>query len=458
MAGGTGGSETVGGTMGDRRQEIVAASRAALNLRERALMALYGGLTRVLPEWLIVALVKRRARTHPGEESAERAGERVARVLPPRPGGRLVWLQSIGPGDSTANLVLIEALRAVAPDLHFLVTTRTVDAQGIFRRAAEAGDVTLLLSPHDSRGAVRRFVGHFRPDLAVFCESDMWPNTLEVLRRAGVPMALVNGQFNGRLGRLIGQMPGIGRWMMAHLGVLHIFSDGGEAEARRWVGEDCAVMFHPNLKMDAARLAVKPDVMDAIGAAWGDSPVFFGASVAGNEVGPLIEAHGIAARQIEGLKLILAPRWKEEGEAFHAVAADMGHEVPRRSVEGMPEACDAIFIADSYGEFGVWLERCFATYMGHTMFGGVGHNPYEPIIHERQVVAGAIPAFLATDYRYLADLGLCHVADTPEGIAAEMVRLWRASQRGETGFGDFARARGFSREIARQITGMSGEA
>ena len=47
--------------------------------------------------------------------------------------------------------------------------------------------------------------------------------------------------------------------------------------------------------------------------------------------------------------LILAPRWKEEGEAFHAVAADMGHEVPRRSVEAMPGAGDAIFIADSYG-------------------------------------------------------------------------------------------------------------
>jgi 3-deoxy-D-manno-octulosonic-acid transferase len=409
---------------------------------------------RALPAGLIVALVKRRARSHPGEESAERAAERVARVLPPRPEGTVVWLQSIGPGDSTALVALIEALREVRPGLHFLVTTRTVDAQGIFRKTALSGDVTLLLAPHDQRAAVRRFIDHWRPDVAVFGEGDLWPNTLDLLNRRGMPMALVNGQFNGRLGRLIGKLPGLGRWMMAHLSLLHAFSKGAEVEAVKWVTPGCDLAFHPNLKMDAARLAVKPEVMQAIRAAWGQSPVFFGASVAENEVEPLIRAHRIAARDIPGLKLLLAPRWKEEGAAFHAVAAAMGQQVPRRSVEGMPGPEDAVFIADSYGEFGVWLDLSFATYMGHTMFGGVGHNPYEPIIHERQVVAGAIPAFLASDYQYLADLGLCHVAATPEAIAGEMARLWQASQRGETGFEGFTRARGFSRDIATRILAL----
>ena len=420
----------------------VAERRRAMRLSERTLLRVYFGLMRLLPEALIVALVRRRAKTHPGEESAERAGERVARVLPPRPAGRVIWLQSIGPGDSTAILALIEALREVVPGMHYLVSTRTVDAQGIFRKTLDAGDVTLLLSPHDSRAAVARFIDHWRPDLAVFGEGDLWPNTLDLLRRRGVAMALVNGQFNGRLGRLIGKLPGLGRWMMAHLDFLHVFSAGGEAEAGKWVREGCDLAFYPNLKMDAAHLAVKPEVLNGITKAWGDGPVFFGASVAENEIETLIGAQAIAAKTIPGLKLILAPRWKEEGAAFQAEVGRLGIDAPRRSVEGMPGPGDAVFVADSYGEFGVWLEVCFATYMGHTLFGGIGHNPYEPIIHERQVVAGAIPAFLASDYQYLADLGLCHVADTPETIAAEMVRLWQA------------RARGFSRDIARRILAL----
>lgn len=439
----------------DRADRAVLERRRALSGRERLLLGLYGGLMRALPEWLVVALVKRRAKTHPGEESAERARERVARDMPARPEGRVIWLQSIGPGDTTANLALIAALEEEgAGGVHYLITTRTVDAQGIFRKLEGRGDVTLLLAPHDTRRAMRRFLDHWQPERAVFCEGDLWPNTLDLLRRRGVPVALVNGQFNGRLGRLIGKMPGLGRWMMAHLDFLHVFSDRGAEEAAKWVRRDCDVAALPNLKMDAARLPVKPDVMEGITAAWGESPVLFGASVAENEIAALIGAHEIAARDIPGLKLLLAPRWKEEATAIHAIATGLGHDVPRRSAEGMPGPDDAIFIADSYGEFGVWLEACFAAYMGHTMHGGVGHNPYEPIIHERQIIAGAIPPFLASDYQYLADIGLCHVADTPETIAAEAVRLWRARQAGATGFEGFAEARGFSRDIARRILAL----
>lgn len=441
-------------TRAERVRQVVAERRRALSPRERVLLAVYLALMRLLPAWLIVVLVKRRARTHPDEESAERAGERVARVLPPRPGGALIWLQSIGPGDSTALLALIAALRELRPGLHFLVTTRTVGAQTVFAKAQQAGDITLLLTPHDQRAAMRRFIDHWRPDAVIFGEGDLWPNTLDLLGRRGVPMALVNGQFNGRLGRLIGRQPGLGRWVMAHMGLLHAFSKGAEDEVVKWVAPGCDLAFHPNLKMDAARLAVNPEVMQAIRDAWGQSPVFFGASVAENEVAPLIRAHEIAAQGIPGLKLLLAPRWKEDGEAFHSIAERLGHAVPRRSVEAMPGAGDAIFIADSYGEFGVWLDLSFATYMGNTMFGGVGHNPYEPIIHERPVIAGAIPAFLASDYEYLADLGLCHVADTPEAIAATLMRLWQAAERGKTGFEDFGRARGFSRDIAARILAL----
>ncbi|MDU8929418.1 glycosyltransferase N-terminal domain-containing protein [Alisedimentitalea sp. MJ-SS2] len=439
---------------GQRKENInrvVKARWKAMRFRERLLLRVYFLLTWALPEWLIVSLVKRRAKTHPSEESAERARERIAGVLPARPDGRVVWLQSIGPGDSAANLALMEKLHELDPDLVFLVTTRTVAAQGIFRKFAERAQVLLLLTPHDGRRAVVRFVKHWRPSLAVFGESELWPNTIDILRRRNVPMTLVNGQFNGRLGRSIGKLPALGRWVMAHLDLLHVFSAGGEAEAKKWTREDCDVIYAPNLKLDADQLQVKPDVLKDIRAVWGDSPVFFGASVAENEIETLIRAHDIAAAKIPGLKLLLAPRWKEEAAAIHAVAKGLGHDLPRRSHEGMPGATDTIFLADSYGEFGVWLEICFAAFMGHTLFGGVGHNPYEPILHQRQIVSGAIPAFLATDYQYLADIGLCHVADTPEKIAVEVDKLWRGRELPTTGFEEFVKMRGFSTDIARRI-------
>jgi 3-deoxy-D-manno-octulosonic-acid transferase len=218
--------------------EDVAKRTRAMPLSQRALLRLYFGVSRFIPARLIVALVRRRAAKNAGEDSVERAPERVAWVLPERPEGRVVWLQSIGPGDSTANLVLLEALRALDPTLSFVVTTRTLDGLGVFRKAAEGGGVSLLLAPLDTRAAMTRFIDHWRPDVAVFCEGDLWPNALDLLRRRGIPMALINGQFNGRLGRLVRKLPAFGRWMMGHLDLLHIFSPNGDEEAREWVCDD----------------------------------------------------------------------------------------------------------------------------------------------------------------------------------------------------------------------------
>lgn len=429
--------------MTDPVQQELTARRRAASLKERALMAAYFGLARVIPDALIRAVVARMGRKRPEDIGVDRVNERIARDLPPQPQGRVVWLHSIGPGDSTALLPLIPEL--LAQGVHCVVTTRTFAAQKVFAKLAEGGQVTVQLAPYDTYPVMRRFLDHWQPDTAIFCERDLWPVALHLLKKRGARVGIVNGQMDGRLGDDLRKLPGLGRWMMGHIDVMHVFSDACAADARTWLRADAQVLTLPNLKLDAAPLAAKPDLLAQLRAVWAGRLVVTAASVRSVEVPVLLEALDIARATRPELRLILAPRWKEQlAELQEMVAA------PCRSIDGLPGADDAVFIADSYGELGTWFEDSVAVFMGDTLFYGWGHNPYEPVLKGCEVIAGSHSRLFGADFRYLEGLGLCVIAPDAAAIAREILRL--ADQTGQSnGFARLWATRGFTPALAQAL-------
>ena len=412
---------------------------------ERLMLRLYGLLMRLLPARAVIAVLRRRVAGHPGREAPERVPERMGLGMPPRPDGPVIWLHGIGPGDATMHLPLIQAVLGRDDATTCVVTTRTAAGQRVFGRLGATPRVICVLAPLDTPAAMRRFLDHWRPGLAIYGELDVWPNALVALKRRGLPIALVNAQMNGRLGRTLQRRPGLARWMAAHVDYLHLFTEAAAAEARAWFRKDCIIAVERNLKMDAPALPVSGALVAAVRAEWGDAPVLTCASIAGHEVGPLLEAARLLRRDLPDLRLILVPRWVEDGDAFVETLRTSGVGVSRRSTgAGVPRAEDPVFIADSYGEMGSWIALSFAVFMGHTLNRGIGHNPFEPIAQKRPILSGSIPTLLHADYRYLADLGLCHVAADAPAIARTALRLWQGRARDDALFSRIEAARGFS--------------
>ena len=59
------------------------------------------------------------------------------------------------------------------------------------------GDTQAWL-PFDTPGAVRRFLGRFRPVAGVLMETEIWPNLLAIAVEREVPMLLVNARMSER--------------------------------------------------------------------------------------------------------------------------------------------------------------------------------------------------------------------------------------------------------------------
>ena len=70
-------------------------------------------------------------------------------------------------------------------------------------------------APVDAPGAVRRFLEHWRPDLGVFVESELWPNLLHAAHRRGTRLALLGARISARSASAWARAPAAARALFA---------------------------------------------------------------------------------------------------------------------------------------------------------------------------------------------------------------------------------------------------
>src|SRR5262249_18009058 len=135
------------------------------------------------------------ARVRAGKEDPERLQERYGRSSRPRPIGQLVWLHGASVGESGVALQVAEAMAQRDPWLSFLITTGTrTSADFVAKRAGLRA--RHAYAPVDRTNWVRRFLQHWKPDLGVFVESEVWPNLILEAQRMQIPLALVNARMS----------------------------------------------------------------------------------------------------------------------------------------------------------------------------------------------------------------------------------------------------------------------
>jgi 3-deoxy-D-manno-octulosonic-acid transferase len=392
----------------------------------------------LLPLWL----AHRAAR---GKEFPARLGERRGLAGLPRPPGTLLWLHAASVGESLSALPLLEALRAARPSLAALITTGTVtSARLLAARLGGAGAepdrsgalpatpwLIHQVAPLDVAPWCARFLGHWRPDAAVFVESEIWPTTLAALRRRRIPAALVNARLSARSAERWRRAPRLAQEALSAFAVILAQTEGDAARLSTLAGRPVACP--GNLKHAAPPLPDDPPERERLAALVGARPVWVAASTHPGEEEQVLAAHRDALAAVPELLLILAPRHPDRGEEVAALAAGFGFRSPRRSRGEDPDG--PVWIADTMGELGLWYRLARGAYLGGSLVPHGGQNPLEPARLGKAVAFGPHTAnFAAVTEELLSAGAATRVADAA-GLSAWIQRLvaepfW-AAQAGE---------------------------
>ena len=335
-------------------------------------VALYRALT-VLAAPVVYLYLRRRV-AH-GKEDGPRFRERLGEASLARPPGPLVWLHAASVGESQSALALMARLVGERPRLHLLVTTGTVSSA---RLLAERVPTRTLhqYAPADCSPWVRRFLDHWRPDLALWVESELWPNLVGETRRRGVPMVLLNGRMSKHSYALWRRAPGLAR---ALIGGFALCLGQSEAEAERFKELGARrVGFVGNLKFAADPLPADDALLGQLAAALAGRPLWLAASTHADEERSAALAHLRLKESHPKLLTIIVPRHATRGPALAVELRAMGLTVARRAAGEEPSAATDVFLADTMGELGLFYRLARVAFVGGSLVPHGGQNPLEP--------------------------------------------------------------------------------
>lgn len=327
-------------------------------------------------------LLKRRMRR--GKEDPDRISERLGHTSLERPAGPLVWLHAASVGESQSILRVIERLTGVKPPLSVLVTTGTVTSAGMLKDRMPEGALHQY-SPIDLPAATRRFIAHWRPDLAIWTESELWPNLIGDMAATGKPLALINGRMSARSFGRWRRFPGAASDLLGCFALILAQNDEA-AERFRQLGA-VEVRCEGNLKYAAEPLPVDPDMAKGLGNAVAGRPAWLASSVHPGEDAVIGDVHRTVMRQHPGLLSIVAPRHPARAPAMAATFGGMGLSVTQRSLGEEPGRAD-VYLADTMGELGTLYSQEMPVFVGGSLIPHGGQNMLEPARFGRCVLTG----------------------------------------------------------------------
>lgn len=328
-------------------------------------------------------------RLRDGKEMSGRTSERFGITTTTRPEGKIVWFHAASNGETLSAIPLIHSFFEKNPDLHILITTMTVTATRLVEQRL-GDDVRIIhqFIPYDHPSWVKKFQTHWKPDIAVWVESELWPNHLKSLKENNIAAVLVNARLSDRSVKRWFWVQGFFQNMMSCFDTILAQTDR-DRHNLDVLGLN-NVQSVGNLKDMAPALPFDPVAADDIrGVIEARTCVLF-ASTHDPEEEMARDIHVELKKQHPDLLTIIIPRHPKRGEDIaHALNTD-DLNIALRSLKMSPRTNTDIYVADTLGEMGLFYDLCPIVFVGNSMGTkpGGGHNLLEPAWFDCAIISG----------------------------------------------------------------------
>lgn len=307
-----------------------------------------------------------------GKEHGERLSERLGMTKLFRPDGPLIWMHGASVGELNAVLSLIEKIRE--RDFNILVTTGTVTSAELAEKRLPR-EVIHQFVPLDVPRAVDRFLDHWQPDLALFVESDLWPNMIVASADRDIPLILVNGRLSER---------SFSRWRHAPRAISALLSRfdlclaQSTANATRYAGLGAPrISTTGNLKLDVPAPPADAEKLASLKSSTAGRTIIAATSTHAGEEAAMVQAHRLLKPNTPGLLTLIAPRHPERGPGILDIVKSAGLTAAVRSRGELPRPSIDVYIADTLGELGLIYRLAPIVFIGGSLVGHGGQNPVE---------------------------------------------------------------------------------
>ncbi|WP_100753523.1 lipid IV(A) 3-deoxy-D-manno-octulosonic acid transferase [Vibrio salilacus] len=346
---------------------------------------IYSALLALAAPFLLVSLYQKK----PGKPSFGQRWREHWGITPKVDATNPLWIHSVSVGESIAVTPIIRELKARHPDLPIVVTTTTSTGA---EQIAKLGDlVTHRYMPLDFTWCVRGFLKTINPSQMLIVETELWPNTLHTVAKAGIPITVINARLSERSCRRYQKFQSVFNLLAQNLTqVLCQYQSDAERFIRLGLNPK-KVHVTGSVKFDIQVTEEQVQASKFLRAQLGENrPVWIAASTHQGEDEIVLEAHQSLLKSYPNSLLILVPRHPERFNDVASLCTAKGFMTHRRTSERQEFEHSQVYIGDTMGEMLVMLGAADICFMGGSLVGEKvgGHNLLEPAALAKPLLNG----------------------------------------------------------------------
>ncbi|MEZ8252969.1 lipid IV(A) 3-deoxy-D-manno-octulosonic acid transferase [Vibrio splendidus] len=340
-----------------------------------------------------------------------------------------IWIHAVSVGESIAAVPLIKELKKQAPNQPILVTTTTSTGA---EQIEKLGDlVEHRYMPIDFSFAVKGFLKAIKPTQMLIIETELWPNTLNVVHNARIPITVVNARLSEKSCNNYAKVQPL--FNLLHPCLTKILCQT-ESDAARFecLGVDKnKLAITGSIKFD---IQISDEVREkgkALRAELGaNRPVWIAASTHKGEDEQVLDAHQKVLEAHPNALLIIVPRHPERFDSVFELCQAQGFETVRRTSQSSQSESTQVYLGDTMGEMLILIGAADICFMGGSLIGDKvgGHNVLEPAALGVPVITGPSYYNFTEIVELLSQDSICELAKDSNELAHKIAQYFLAHE------------------------------
>ncbi|MEW5925317.1 MAG: glycosyltransferase N-terminal domain-containing protein [Candidatus Zixiibacteriota bacterium] len=292
-----------------------------------------------------------------------------------------IWLHASSMGEVKVLGILLNQLKDIDTSLKIYLTVMTDSGYNAAKKFADK-DTCVGFFPMDFATPIERFLGAVRPKVAVFIETEIWPNMIQTLGRNNIPIFLANGRLSEKA---------FGKYLHFKKAMSGVFENytrmmvQKDLDKQRFVGigaRSDRIEAIGNLKFDAPIDIMPPEKKERIKESLPFDPnakILIAGSTRNGENEIILDCYLNMVQEFPELRLILVPRHLDRIDIITNMALSRSLEYCHYSKRQQTSGDCHVMIVDKIGVLNDLYHISDAAFVGGTLTKIGGHNILEPV-------------------------------------------------------------------------------
>ena len=310
------------------------------------------------------------------KESLTRFKEKFSYFSKKRGEGKVLWFHGSSVGEILSIIPLLEKIEKNKSINKILVTSSTLSSSKVLSNLKFKKTIHQFY-PIDSNFITSKFLNYWRPSIAIFVESEIWPNMIVNLKKKNIPLLLINARITKKTFSKWISIPKISNFLFKKFDLCL----PQNLETKKFLKKLGAkkIKLIGNLKFSEAQKNKNNTLNKSLIKILKSKKIWCAASTHQGEEIICAQAHKKINKNYKNLMTIIIPRHIQRTEQIMDDLKKFNLKIHLHSSNKKIQKNTDIYLVDTYGETNSFYKFCETVFLGGSMIKHGGQNPLEPL-------------------------------------------------------------------------------